>query len=178
MYTRPDASRAIISDERLAEIAEMGVPIYDGMNPPDMSGKYVFDSSEWIDAPREENVGRSVCDSEVTYTLEDDGTLSAESVYTACSGSGSSSGTQLSGEGSCYTTYARSQETFEGCERSSVSVSSGCLTEAGITYWTSAFFDTAHGEENCPALLEEGRLPPIDGVVVVEETDGLVEKIN
>lgn len=175
-YDRPVGSEAVVTDEKLNEIEDLGVSIYDGYSPPDISGSYAFDSAEWVRAPRSENVGREVCDTQRTYTLQQDGTLTSEFVYTGCMGDGMSDGIFVSGEDDCYTTYSQGVQVFEGCERTSVSITSACVTAQGLSGFQEAFFDVSQQGTSCADLVDRGRLPPEGGIIVVEELDGLVAR--
>lgn len=177
-YERPEGSRAFISDEQLAEIEDLGVPIHDGANPPDISGTFEWDSSVWTIAPRQQYEGREVCDGQRTYTLEDDGTVSSTMFYTNCDGEGSSSGIFISGTDNCFTLYSTGTGDFEGCTNTTVTVGSGCLTDEGIKDSLTAWYVSSYGDGPCQSLVDQGRMPPEGGIVVNAEEDGMMSRVS
>lgn len=162
-----------IPDEILAKIKENGQPIYEGLTPPDVTGKYrisplILQSSNFDDvAP-----GRSFSDEIVAFTDYDPGTLTLKVNSEQANTTGEGFGSFIAGEDNNFTIYVRIDRVDEnGHKTLSTDVYSGTLSSNGITDLYRSAFMVDDGGDPDDDLIEngEGRL--------FRDDDGFSEKL-
>jgi hypothetical protein len=177
---RPEQSRSVVSDQDLARIEARGVPIYGGLTPPDASGTYLHDSIAALDTINQGEVSSRFCDMRVSLVLDGKQTVRRTVTFTGsnCGEPEETAGIFISGSGDCFTLYGKSENAMDGCAVSTVSVTSACVRAGGLFEFREGFSDTAHQGAGCPSMVDNGRLMPLGGVVVFQEADGLVARVE
>jgi len=163
-----------IPEEILAEIKANGQPIFEGLNPPDLNGRfrmspYVLVSSNFNDGSQP---GKKFADKHIEFKNLDRSTLKLEVDVSQGSNTGEGFGSFISGEGNDFTVFVRVDRTDEdGHTILSAEVYSGTLTDNGILNMYSSFFMVDdNGDPNNDKIENgEGRL--------FEDQDGFSEKI-
>ena len=177
-YDLPQTVETVLSQERLGEMDDMGLTVYDGHTPSDISGTYAWNDTTWVVAPRQENVGRSSCSGHLTLERGRTTAYDYQRQYDGqeCVGGGSGTNIPMSGDGGCFSLFLRTTETVSGCRSNQVEVISGCLGEDGIEDFESGWFVDAYQSDACQSLVDEGQMPPQDQIVIEREGDGLAER--
>lgn len=163
-YERPAETVKIASDELLGKIEKLDIPIYEGTDPPDISGTYrstkaktVYDETQGgkLDSPQK------VCSSRVTYhKTKQSHRYKVTTEYLSCEGKSSNEEVYISGEDDCFTLYARSSKTnFEGCSGTATSIVSGCLTKQGLEKVLAIGVGKDYRGDSCKSLVANNRLP-------------------
>ena len=166
-----------IPEEILAEIKANGQPIFEGLNPPDISGEflvspYILVSSNFDDIW---NPGHVFNDQYIEFINLDQNTLKLEvKIISGTGGStGEGFGSFISGEGNDFTVFVRVDRTDEDGHTSlTTEVYSGTLTDNGIlNMYGSLFMVDDNGDPNND-LLENG-----NGRLFYD-SDGFSEKVR
>lgn len=177
-FNLPSAAEDVISQSKLGDMNDLGLAVYDGYQPPDISGTYAWDDTTWVEAPRAENVGKAVCDGEITYDRDRTTSYAYDRALTGddCAGSGSGTGIPVSGEGNCFSVFLQTTESFSGCQSRQVQVTSGCLGNDGIEGFETGWYVTEYQAAACDDLVSSGEMPPVGEIVIQREGDGLAER--
>jgi hypothetical protein len=177
-FDLPPAAESVVTQERLGEMNDLGLAVYDGFQPPNATGSFAWNDTTWVVAPRPENQGRSVCSGILTLDRERTTVYAYQRQFSGeeCVGGGSGSDIPVSGDGSCFSVFLRTTETVGTCESSQVEVMSGCLAEYGIEGFESGWYVEEYHSAPCSDLVESGQMPPAGEVVIQREGDGLAER--
>jgi hypothetical protein len=175
---RPPGSQAIVSDAELGRIRDLGMPLHGGDQPPDISGTYALDSGRYVAATDPSQLGQATCRARTTYSARPDGTLDLDYAYLDCPGAGTTHGVFISGRGACFSLYARNQQDFEACALTFVTVTSACVSDAGLVDFQYAFLAQAQTGATCAGLVTAGRVPQPGSIAVISETDGLLARVR
>ncbi|MGM0559056.1 MAG: hypothetical protein ACQEVA_21910 [Myxococcota bacterium] len=177
-FDLPSAVEDVVDQNRLGQMNDLGLAVYDGFEPPDISGTYAWDDTTWVEAPRAENIDKPVCDGQITYDRNRTTSYAFDRQFTedGCSGSGSGSGIPVSGEGSCFSFYLETTEDFSGCVSRQVQVTSGCLGSAGIEGFETGWYVAEYQSDACGDLVSSGQMPPQGEIVIQREGDRLAER--
>lgn len=180
-YERPAATQDIISDAELQRAMDEGFELYEGTNPPSLSGVYETVSEELGYHDNEVRTGQSICDYRWYFeqSVDTDFDYSITREYTSCDGNAQGMGSYISGEGNCFSMYARTEGQFEGCETEAANVISGCLEEDGIHDFQRLLIATnERTSEECQAVLDDDRMSDTGEMGIYVETDGLAERVG
>jgi len=163
-----------IPDEILAEIRENGQPIFEGLNPPDVTGRYFSDPVTLVasnfDDP--DDPGNTYAPLTSNFTDFNDEELTLKVDVEQGSAGGSGYGSFISGSGNDFTIYVRIERERDGVQTLQTWVYSGTLQDNGIVnLYLSIFMINDGGDPNGNLLdIGQGRL--------FKDGDGFSPKIN
>lgn len=164
-YERPSEAEDIVDDEILERIEEAGQEVYGGSTPPDIEASYeVRDGEIVFDERWQEEAGGDWCDATWTFTqTENPDRYESQTVLEGdCSGESEGDAVYISGTDRCFSLYSRDQGEFEGCERDTIRVISGCLTDEGIDDFGVAQIATDMSGDDCENLVDDRQMNGVD----------------
>ncbi len=152
-----------IPDEILAQIRENGQPIYEGLNPPDVEGRYLMSPNTLVSSNFNDSSqpGRVFGDNIITFSEFDSKSLTMEVDLEQGRTTGTGLGSFISGEGDNFTIYVRIDRSYEsGHTTLEARVFSGTIRENGILdLYTSLFMVNDGGDPDNELIGNgEGRL--------------------
>lgn len=174
-YKSAEATRkTMISDAQLSTLKNMGMPINDGDNPPDVSG--YFEANDMDCIKDSDGYESSYQDFDYYFYFHNlvNNNLRIDYKNKYGSDKGSGQGALIFGEGNSFTIYMQTQgsNSTYNISYTTVDVYSGTLTSSGITNFHQSFIMTSKtGDTN-------NYLMPVNAARVYKEGDGLVAKLN
>lgn len=162
-YQRPPEARDIISDEQLKSFEDLGLPIYGGDSPPDISGTYLF--GDWL---VEHNTSEywpggsgGWCHDQYTYRPAGPANVYNTTLTSPnCDLTAQGLNHYISGTGRCFTLYNKNSASFNGCDYTSINILSACLNDNG-DFASPMTVDLTSSMENtstCESLVSRGLL--------------------
>lgn len=162
-----------IPDEILAEIRENGQPIFEGLNPPDVSGRYRISPLELVSSNFPDNIDPdNFADENVEFLEIEFKSLTLEVKSEQAGIEGEGYGSFISGQVNNFTIYVRIEQDRDDYSTLLTSVYSGTLTENGISNLYTSIFMINDGGDPDNDLIEigQGRL--------FKDGDGFSPKVN
>lgn len=180
---RPEEAEEIVDDDIIIRFEEeAGVPFHCGDSPPAIAGTYELTDREVIYTDSENWPDFSwFCSNIVTYEdTESPHRYKVSSESPDCDSTSEAQDSYITGEGDCFTLFRRNESSFEGCERETLSITSGCLDEDGnfIDYYGGGY--TLHREDSdeCDEVIGDGRIREAGELSVTQPPDGFVPRID
>ena len=163
-----------IPDEILAEIRENGQPIFEGLNPPDVTGRFVSRPHTLVESNFDDSFqpGDRFAELTVDFFEYDPNKLTLKVSIDQGSAGGDGLGSFISGQGNNFTIYVRLEREVNGAKTLQTRVYSGTLTDGGISNLYESLFMIDDGGDPNGTLISvgQGRL--------FEDGDGFSPKIN
>ncbi len=166
---RPPPPSTPVPDNR-HPLEKAGMVLYDGENPPDVTGDFFLDSLEIV--YDDLNVRFDI----VNYTYYFSEQTALNEVETAWEADGiddTAAGVKgrIEGSGACWTNYVQMNGALESCTYAMENVFSGCMQDGGIRDWFFGFVMLHKDGEGCEVLV------PVDHRRVIKEADGLASRL-
>jgi hypothetical protein len=164
----PFGAYSYVSTAQLRTLKDLGLPINDGMRPPDITGTFYGDSIvlKGTNIPGDWPLGTGFGNMEITfYSQHNDGSVLVS--YTQGSESGTGLGSFVSGSGNDFSVYAQITGTSSGISFEDAMVFSGTMSAGGIQDFTYGLIMTDKGSDPYDDLINVG------DARVFDENDGL-----
>jgi hypothetical protein len=163
-----------IPDEILAEIRENGQPIFEGLNPPDVTGRYIIDPYVLVASNFEDSSepGREFARLTTRFSEFSPDNLTLKVDLDQGGNEGEGFGSFISGQGNNFTIYVRIERERDEFTTLETRVYSGTLEDRGIrNLYVSLFMIDDRGDPE-GNLIEngEGRL--------FRDEDGFSERVD
>ncbi len=163
-----------IPEEILAEIRENGQPIFEGLNPPDVTGRYRISPAELVSSNFDDdlNPGHRFADEYIEFSEFDEASLTLRVDIEQSGSIGEGYGSFISGSGDSFTIYVRIDNINEqDVETLQTRVYSGSTRDNGVIELYGSTFMIDDGGDPFNNLIEigQGRL--------FKDGDGFSEKI-
>lgn len=148
-----------IPDDILEKIRENGQPIFEGLNPPDVSGKYRISPLDLISSNFPDNrAPERFADEIVEFTAYNEKELTLKVSLEGARSTGEGFGSFISGSGQNFTIYVRIDRTRDnGLSTIETRLYSGTLEENGISNLYTSVFMVNDGGDPENDLIENGQ---------------------
>ena len=147
-----------------------GMVLYDGDNPPDVTGDYYLDNLDIV----YDDLGMRFDVVNYTYHFsEQTADNEVETAWEADELEDNAAGLKgrIEGSGACWTNYVQMTGAITGCDYVTENVFSGCMDSDGIRDWFLGFVMLHKDGEGCDALV------PVDHRRIIKETDALAVRL-
>lgn len=138
----PKSVNAIVTQEIINTMKSLGITIYTGDNPPDISGTYL--ASPFIlkgtIVPNDYEIGKVFADYYATFSDQNNDSLSIALSYSSSSESGIGIGSYISGTNNNFTVFAKTNSTYNESSAEIIQVISGTITNTGVNNFYYANF--------------------------------------
>lgn len=180
----PNQVREFLSQEDIDEIEDLDFSVYFGLNPPNIEGRYLSDSTR-VDYDRFGifAVGKKLTDNYRTFSDQTDDlkiTFESKAPKTGTHREGQQG--YISGEDNCFTVYQELVTNRWGCVSTTAEIISGCLDdELNIENYEMALKMMKIKNKSICRLLKYFKVSspmPEGNVRIISESDGLVERKN
>lgn len=165
----PFGAYGYISAGQLRTLQDLGLPINEGMDPPDITGTYLCDSLELLDSNIAGDIfGTPYADMEIQFYSQSGNGEVLVTYDQSGFETGTGMGAFISGSGNDFTVFAQISGTSgSGIDFEDAMVFSGTMTPSGISNFTYGLLLTSKSYDPYNDLIEVG------DARVFEEYDGL-----
>ena len=160
----------IIPTEIREKVSEF-MPIYDGVNPPNIEGAYFMDPNILIGSSKSDDIiGNSFLSQDFKFFNQDMTKNTIDMYRVQGTGWSKGNGAFISGSGDNFTVYFDAEGADHGIWVKKTYVFSGTMTSAGIANFTYTFIMKDKGDDPDDSIVEVGTYR------VFKDEDGLAEK--
>ncbi len=148
----------IVSDDVLDVIEGLGMPIYDGHNPPDLEGIFLEDPHELQASNRnDDQIGKVYDQYKFKMSQQNNNDLTLSLDYKSGSSVGNSTRSYISGSGKRFSVFFEVLAEKQGYQAKMVRVISGKMTDEGIKNCQIALFMVNNYGDPGDVFLDNGK---------------------
>lgn len=154
-------------------LKDMGMPINDGMNPPDITGYYYCNDEDCINDTEGQEDYLQNFKYYFHFHGKDGNNILVDYFNSGKTDTSKGKGAYIFGDGDKFTVYVEATGKSGTISYTTVSVYSGTLTSQGIKSFTQGFIMTSKtGDDDDYVLM------PVNSARVYEEGDGMADKLS